>query len=496
MFMIWCTRLIKAPRRHMNVCNNVSKCCRLQWSNTSSLLTSSNCWARPSSSLPWWSSSRLLSNLKRSLLADENVVSADQFLFHSSTTTSLNSKSDFVRLIERSSESNNDDMAEEGGGFGNCQLQTALVSYRPTSNSNSFPPFGSLFPLQKPFLQVDLVSTIHMAEKEYFETLQNELELYDCVLYEMVVSRENLESTRNSPSLKIVKDLGSCGFDTKESIQRRIATVLKLDFQLDCIDYQSENWFHADLDLETYDLLQQQKGEIPSDKMHRWTKAIVQVTSMPEDLDPLISQASYCAAMKVFLAKLLKSELTGVTTTVEERSVINGERNKAAIEALRRAIDEGHKKIAIVYGVGHMPDLGQGIREEFDLVPYQVQWITAWSIKNYKLKTAQEMDLWLSELFSGTLINELSDVAFNHLSQSHGSEKLWQLLLKHIEEQRRRKAIEPCCKTLAKMNALENELSKLVGLNELRLQLHKWTKGKTITAGVLGKVLHTVGTPY
>ena len=65
----------------------------------------------------------------------------------------------------------------------------------------------------------------------------------------------------------------------------------------------------------------------------------------------------------------------------------------------------------------------------------------------------------------------------NHLSQSHGSEKLREILHKHLEEQRKRKAIEACSETQAKMDALENELSNIVGLDELKVQLRKWAKG-------------------
>ncbi|XP_027177326.1 protein CfxQ homolog [Coffea eugenioides] len=112
----------------------------------------------------------------------------------------------------------------------------------------------------------------------------------------------------------------------------------------------------------------------------------------------------------------------------------------------------------------------------------------------------------------------------NHLSQSHGSEKLREILHKHLEEQRKRKAIEACSETQAKMDALENELSNIVGLDELKVQLRKWAKGmllderrralglkvgarraphmaflgnpgtgKTMVARVLGKLLHMVG---
>ncbi|KAL6974410.1 hypothetical protein U1Q18_028593 [Sarracenia purpurea var. burkii] len=65
----------------------------------------------------------------------------------------------------------------------------------------------------------------------------------------------------------------------------------------------------------------------------------------------------------------------------------------------------------------------------------------------------------------------------NHLSQGSGSEKLRDLLHRYSEEQRKRKAIEACTETKAKMDELEDALSNIVGLHELKLQLRKWTKG-------------------
>lgn len=129
-----------------------------------------------------------------------------------------------------------------------------------------------------------------------------------------------------------------------------------------------------------------------------------------------------------------------MTADVEEKSVIIGERNIAATEALRKAVIEGHKKIAILYGGGHMPDLGRRLREEFNLAPSQVQWITAWSIRNQNLtsdslpflKTMAEvlgwplnryqtlalllfssvlaLDLWFWELFFGTTVDWISHI--------------------------------------------------------------------------------------
>ncbi|KAF3595549.1 hypothetical protein DY000_02022602 [Brassica cretica] len=112
----------------------------------------------------------------------------------------------------------------------------------------------------------------------------------------------------------------------------------------------------------------------------------------------------------------------------------------------------------------------------------------------------------------------------DHLPQGQGSEKLRELLRWFLQEQRKRSALESCGKTKAKMELLEEELSNIVGLSELKTQLRKWAKGmllderrralgmnigtrrpphmaflgnpgtgKTMVARVLGKLLHTVG---
>lgn len=72
----------------------------------------------------------------------------------------------------------------------------------------------------------------------------------------MVASRESLENKRNFTVTTRLKGSRSKGFNILGCIQRQMARILTLDFQLDCLNYQSPNWYHADLDYETFKLLQ------------------------------------------------------------------------------------------------------------------------------------------------------------------------------------------------------------------------------------------------
>lgn len=97
---------------------------------------------------------------------------------------------------------------------------------------------------------------ILISSSRYFLTLQKQLEPYDCVLYEMVASRESIENRRYTAPAKRAKASGTRGFNILGCIQRQMARILMLDFQLDCLNYQAANWYHADLDYETFKLLQ------------------------------------------------------------------------------------------------------------------------------------------------------------------------------------------------------------------------------------------------
>ncbi|KAJ0041110.1 hypothetical protein Pint_26730 [Pistacia integerrima] len=113
----------------------------------------------------------------------------------------------------------------------------------------------------------------------------------------------------------------------------------------------------------------------------------------------------------------------------------------------------------------------------------------------------------------------------DHLSKIQESGKLHDLLHSHQGEQRKKKLLEAGSKQKERMDALEKELSNIVGLDELKRQLRKWAKGillnerrkaigvkigtagrlphmaflgnpgtgKTMVARILGRLLNSVG---
>lgn len=71
----------------------------------------------------------------------------------------------------------------------------------------------------------------------------------------MVISRDNLNNQQDPTFAKKLRSSRK-GFSILGFIQKQMARILSLDYQLDCLDYGDEKWQHADLDYETFKLLQ------------------------------------------------------------------------------------------------------------------------------------------------------------------------------------------------------------------------------------------------
>jgi len=224
---------------------------------------------------------------------------------------------------------------------------------------------------------VDLISAVHVAEKSYYQRLNREFRNYDVVLYELVAPK----GTR-------VPKGGGQRRSTVSSLQGGLKDLLGLEFQLEQIDYTRKNMLHADMSPEQFAQSMKDRGEsIFTIFLRMWGYAIAKQYSgegKTSDLQLLMAffDKDRALALKRVMAEQFE-DMEGSLMALEgpDGSTIISERNKIALQVLRKQIDAGKKKIAIFYGAGHMPNFQKRLGDEFGLVPERKRWLVAWNLK-------------------------------------------------------------------------------------------------------------------
>lgn len=227
-------------------------------------------------------------------------------------------------------------------------------------------------------VRVRLVAAIHIGEAAYFEALNQSFRQDDVVLYEMVKPKGALPPRPGQGT-----DSGVGQF------QRFLKDTLALDYQLDVIDYTRPNFIHADLDTETFEAMQQQRGESFTTLMlQQLLDALTNPQARQAD-DPvddlrtlvnLLARPDMETQLKLVIARQL-GEMERVASGLSgpKGSVILTERNKAAFEVFEQQVRAGKKHMAIFYGAAHMPDLAERLIST-GFKPIQTDWRLAWDL--------------------------------------------------------------------------------------------------------------------
>ena len=241
------------------------------------------------------------------------------------------------------------------------RLEAAIVTYRNDDG-----------------VTVHLVSAVHVGEKSYYDGLARTFRGYDALLYEMVKPKKMGAPVRGQKSGGMVS-----GF------QRFLKDVLELEFQLDAIDYGAPNFIHADLDAETFQKMQEERGESLFTLMLQSMMSEMARASQPGAAAP-ITVFDLLAAMnspdsarqyKLLLARQFQ-DIDAQIAAMEgpNGSVLLTERNKAALRVLRETIEAGKNNIGVFYGAGHMPGLEDTLVNEMGFERVNVEWRVAWDM--------------------------------------------------------------------------------------------------------------------
>ncbi|MCC7084262.1 MAG: hypothetical protein IT427_04565 [Pirellulales bacterium] len=246
-------------------------------------------------------------------------------------------------------------------------LETSVVRFVPRGND-------------RPGLQVDLVSAVHVGEKAYYDALNKRFDEYDVVLFELV-----------APTGTKIPKGGGQRRSLVSTIQTGMKDMLDLEFQLECIDYTKKHFVHADLTPDEFAKSMENKGEsFWTIFMRLMTASMAQQASNPgqsTDLDLLMALFDRDRSLK--LKRVMADQFTNMDIMMNalngpDGSTLITERNKAALAVLEKEIEAGRKKIAIFYGGGHMADMQSRLIKEFDLKPTSEQWFEAWNLRAKK----------------------------------------------------------------------------------------------------------------
>lgn len=247
-------------------------------------------------------------------------------------------------------------------------LQTSLTRYRD-------PKTG---------LMVDLVGVVHIGESEYFRRLDQQLALYDVVLYELV-----------APEGMQVPDPKTESNHPIAWLQDSMRAMLGLESQLEQIDYRRDSFVHADLTPEEIGELMRSRGDnaltlglstladmIREANRTEADRAVPAGSSDvgEEDFAELLDMAAHPIKLKRFMAEQFTTgDLEHGLGQSLGRLLID-DRNQAAIRELRRQIDQGHRHIAIFYGAAHMPDFARRLERDFNMKRTRQVWVDAWDL--------------------------------------------------------------------------------------------------------------------
>jgi len=231
---------------------------------------------------------------------------------------------------------------------------------------------------------VRLVSAVHIGEKGYYEGLAKSFTGDDAVLYELVKPKDAPVPVPGVPRV---------GGSAIGEVQRFLKDTLNLHFQLDDIDYSSKNFVHADMDAETFQKLQEERGEtfemlllkeVMKAMRGETPEQAAAVQADPDqtvrELVRVFTRPDMERQLKLLIARHMVDIEAGSSGFGGEGSVIVTERNKAAMNVLSDTIAQGKKKISLFYGAAHMPDFSKRL-EAMGFKPVATEWRMAWDLK-------------------------------------------------------------------------------------------------------------------
>lgn len=318
-------------------------------------------------------------------------------------------------------------------------------------------------------LEVFLEGVVHIADTSYYRGFQQRFERYDSVLCESVVKQEKKESSRSGKlsGLNMLQQLSS--------------GTLGLTYQYDEIDYDAGNLIHADLSTQERSDLMKARGDdqvtLMADLLAHIIKkmnvggneagteeneldAQVDEESEPNsepkrsftiDLKVLTDPNGIMKIRRMMASVLVDSKLLESIFPPSIHKLMIGDRNDRVMSFLEKERAEGKRRIAIFFGVGHMPDLEERLITQYGMELQSVNWRNAWDLRDGSIEGAPLEGL-VESAFRDSFKNKMRQFARDLRSKDPSDES------DAVGESEKNKKIDDLEKTL---KALEAKLKQM-----------------------------------
>ncbi|MCA8978065.1 MAG: hypothetical protein KDC98_25285 [Planctomycetes bacterium] len=253
--------------------------------------------------------------------------------------------SDFARFVE----------VGDGG-----HLDTAITTYRRGD------------------VEVILYGAVHIADQACYEALNDRFTTRDALLYELV----------GPPDYRPTKDRET-GFNPLSLLQQGMRNSMELTFQLDVIDYQAENFVHADMTPQEFKASMAERGEsllsimfdmmVGGMNMQR-EQADGEQPAEPEafDLVKAFRSGEGRHLLRITMASQIEAIEMLAAGAKEGGSTLLEGRNEKCLEVLEREIAAGKKRLGIYYGAAHLPHMEHRLVDDMGFAKVGHEWLVAW----------------------------------------------------------------------------------------------------------------------
>jgi hypothetical protein len=292
---------------------------------------------------------------------------------------------------------------DRGQGIGATQGQDPVLDDGQTQVPSDFVRFvkvgdgghldTAVTTYEKDGVKVIFYGAVHIADRAIYQEMNKRFKTCDALLYELV-GPEDYRPT---------KDRESTGFNPIAMLQLGMKQSLGLTFQLDEVDYQPENFVHADMTPEEFQSSMLEHGEslmsIMFDMMvngmqtQREQQDADEQSGKPEAAFDLVkafrSREGQHLMRVTFAAQLEQMEM--MAAGGDGSTLLEG-RNEKCLKVLRREIGKGKKRLGIYYGAAHLPHMEQRLVEDMGFKKVAHEWLVAWDCKK-RLDPKKDMKL-------------------------------------------------------------------------------------------------------